>query len=114
MIGSRLYDQVLYAHGGGSYVIRLAEKVYAFTSPGEGNSHFSIDPWSFLKFGYFTEADDVPELPDILRKIDKDVKALTPENKWQYLCSGLTADQVKEAWEVFKRKYGVPQLDILR
>ena len=100
-------DQVLYAHGGGSYVIRLAEEVYAFTSPGEGNSHFSIDPWSFLKFGYFTEADDVPELPDILRKIDKDVKTLTPENKWQYLCSGLTAEQVKEAWEAFKRKYGV-------
>ncbi len=102
-----LYDQVLYTHGKGSYVIRLAEKVYVFAWIGEGNSHFSADPWSFLKFGYFSEAEDYSDLPDVLVQIDKDVKKLTPENQWQYLCSLVTATKVKKAWEEFVRNYDI-------
>ena len=107
MSENRLYDQVLYAHGKGAYVIRLAEKVYVFAWPWEGNSHFSVHPWSFLKFGYFYQVEDYSDLPAVLAKIDKDVKMLTPENKLEYLCSIVTAEEVKTAWEAFKQKYGI-------
>ena len=111
MTGNRLYDQVLYTHGEGSYIIRLAEKVYVFAWIGEGNSQFSIDPWSFLKFGYFYDVEDCPDLPAVLAKIDQDVKALNHENKLEYLCSLVTAEEVKKAWEEFVRKYDIQITD---
>ena len=111
MSENRLYDQELYTHCKGTYVIRLAEKVYVFAGIGEDKSHFSFDPWSFLKFGYFSEAEDFTDLPDVLRKIDKDVKKLTPENRWQYLCTRVTAEEVKKAWEEFVRTYDIRLTD---
>ena len=105
MNSSQLRDQVLYTRGRDSYVIRLSEKVYVFSWAGKGKSRFSADSWSFLKFGYFECAEDYPGLPEVLRHIDDDVKALTPENQRQYLCTFVSAEEVKEAWKDFKKRY---------
>lgn len=102
-----MYDQVIAARGEGRYVIRLAEGVYVFVGAGEENCQFSADPWSFLKFGYYTEPGDYSGIPHSIRHIDTDVSALTQENKWQYLCTFLSADDVKKAWEDFKQRYDI-------
>lgn len=103
---SQIYDRVLATHGEGTFVIKLSDGVYVFSSGiyNQSRSHFSFDPWSFYKFGYFEAAEDFTYLEDTLKHIDRDVKALTPENKWRYLCSLVTAEEVKAAWEEFKKK----------